>query len=135
MGRRTSRSAMLYGSVSARSRHTLLVSTCVLILTLATGCATREYYSRSRSTPATLTSAGSATAAHAEPLPCANGQARNKRGNCPDMPTCPHRCYLGARETDPKSCWNHPDYDKQIVRGVQCAWTFPPGSRVELQAR
>lgn len=69
-------------------------------------------------------------------IPCANGQERGKAGNCPPMPPCPKRCYLGGRINDPKSCGFQSDpapskfqeYQAQRVDGKICAWTFPPGT-------
>jgi hypothetical protein len=60
---------------------------------------------------------------------CANGQKRdpNNRCRCGQMPSCAKKCTLGALESNPNSCWNHPDYASQTAPdGLPCAYTRIP---------
>lgn len=107
----------------------MLGISCVFLILLTINCATHKSASPSLSTPPGLTSAAAKELPTDVLLPCGNGLERNKLGNCPNIPPCPKRCYLGAMGLDTKSCWNHPDYEAQLVNGTKCQWTFPPGSR------
>lgn len=54
---------------------------------------------------------------------------------CGHMPACNKICREGALESDPQSCWNHPDYALQTTsdikwwkgaKGLPCAYTYEP---------